>query len=373
MGAVDNPMMNVQVYTNFHDLPQGYIRLFEESSFRSIFYSIPWFENFMGTVLGENDGIRIYGAEPSDPPNMPVAALAMQCKNLPRNVFTSSRLTGLSNFYTLLFGPVLDIYRPDLHEIIYKLVHAICSDIPYWNIVDLHPLDAESVIFTELVKSFKSMKMIVQTYFCFGNWYLKVNGISYLEYFETLPSAMKNTVRRKSKKLENSGRARIEIITDTKGLNSAIKEYEKVYNASWKVPEPYPLFMPGLIRTCAERGWLRLGLAYIDGEPAAAQLWTVNGGIASIYKLAYDERFAKFSVGTALTARLMEHVINIDHVREVDYLSGDDPYKKSWMSHRRERWGIIAFNPWTMGGGLGILRHVGGRALKAGLQELLRR
>jgi hypothetical protein len=175
---------------------------------------------------------------------------------------------------------------------------------------------------------------------------------------------VKNTIARKSKKLEKTSRTRIEIVTNLNAVPEAIEAYNKVYEASWKVQEPYPLFMPRFIRLCAEMGWLRLGLVYVDEEPAAAQLWIVNGRIASIYKLAYDERFAPLSVGTILTARLMEHVLDVDKVHEVDYLTGDDSYKKNWMSHRRERWGIMALNPRTVGGVLHIIRHIGGRTLK---------
>src|SRR5262249_30489346 len=118
---------------------------------------------------------------------------------------------------------------------------------------------------------------------------------------------------------------------------------------------------PGLIRLCAERGILRLGLLYVDGEPAASQLWIVHNGRALIYKLAYDERFADLSVGTILTAFLMEHALDVAKVEEIDYLTGDDGYKKEWMSDRRERWGILAMNPRTLRGAAAIVRHAGGR------------
>jgi len=54
-------------------------------------------------------------------------------------------------------------------------------------------------------------------------------------------------------------------------------------------------------------------------------------------------------------------------VHEIDYLTGDDTYKKDWMSHRRERWGIIAFNPRTPRGLLGAGWHFGARAAKRAL------
>jgi Acetyltransferase (GNAT) domain len=109
-----------------------------------------------------------------------------------------------------------------------------------------------------------------------------VRGRSYKEYLESLRSSVRNIARSKNKKLERTGRARIEVTVGRDGLEAAIRAYEKVYAASWKVAEPFPQFVPGLIRTCAEMGWLRLGVAYIDDEPAAAQIWIVHNGTASI-------------------------------------------------------------------------------------------
>jgi hypothetical protein len=41
---------------------------------------------------------------------------------------------------------------------------------------------------------------------------------------------------------------------------------------------------------------------------------------------------------------LMQHVSEVDQVAEVDDLICDDDYQQSWMSHRRERRGIIVCN-----------------------------
>ena len=100
-----------------------------------------------------------------------------------------------------------------------------------------------------------------------------------------------------------NGRFRFQLFTAPHGLEKGIADYEAVYNSSWKVPEPYPRFINGLLRTGAEQGWLRLGVAYMDDTPAAAQIWIVAEGIASIYKIAYDERFAKHSVLAATSAK----------------------------------------------------------------------
>ena len=203
--------------------------------------------------------------------------------------------------------------------------------------------------------------LIPQTYFCFGNHYLQVNQRSFADYFQSLPSKLKNTISRKQKQFEKTAENRIVVYRDTGALDKGLDDYERIYRASWKIEEPHPQFIRGMCRTFAHLGWLRLGIAYLGEQPIAAQIWIVHGGIANIYKLAYDENFAKLSAGSILTKFLMQAVIDDEKVKEVDYLTGDDAYKKDWMSNRRERWGIIAFNRRTPYGLIAAARHSGGR------------
>jgi CelD/BcsL family acetyltransferase involved in cellulose biosynthesis len=111
-------------------------------------------------------------------------------------------------------------------------------------------------------------------------------------------------------------------------------------------------------------GALRLGLLYLRDEPIAAQFWMLWNRRATIYKLAHDERFDQASPGSLLTARMMESVLERDRPVEVDFGAGDDPFKRTWLSRRRERWGIAAFDPRTLRGAKGVLRHVVGGGVR---------
>lgn len=355
--AEARPAGVVKTYSCLADLPRVYESFFERNAVKSFYHSLAWYRNFVGMALDPEECMSIYALEQN---GLPLAALPVRYKKQ-HGVLSLRTLSSLSNYYTTLFEPLIDHDHRDSLE---TLIRAICVNTPAWDVVNLKPLFRDSSLFSELVQSFERAGMVVQTYFCAGNWYSPLDGKSYQEYLAGLRSSVRNIARSKNKKLERSGRARVEITTGAAGLEAAIEAYEKVYAASWKVPEPYPLFVPGLIRACAEMGWLRLGVAYVDNAPAAAQLWIVKDGKAAIYKIAYDQKFADLSVGSYLTMQLMERVIDGDRVHEVDYLSGDDRYKRDWMSHRRELWGILAMNPRTVGGALSIIRHVGGRALK---------
>ena len=66
---------------------------------------------------------------------------------------------------------------------------------------------------------------------------------------------------------------------------------------------------------------------------------------ASIFRLAYDEAWKRYSPGSILTAYLMQYVIDIDKVEEIGFLTGNEAYKQDWMSERRQRWRLVLVKP----------------------------
>ncbi len=361
----------VSAYEDFTALPGRCAELFTRAGNSSLFFTLLWYRNFIQSVLTSNDRLRIYVADAAGSTVSARAVLLMRHANTDTDSFGPKILSGLCNYYSSLFGLIVDPREPDLQSLTDSIAAAMTGGDNCWDIIDLHPLAMDESAFPAMVKAFKKSGLLVQTYFCFGNWYLQVRDRTYEAYFKALPSKIRNTIKKKREQLENSDKSKIVVYRDASGLDEALNAYEAVYAASWKVTEPYPEFIRGLCRACASSGWLRLGILYVDEQPIAAQIWIVYAGVATIYKLAYDERYAKLSPGTVLTAHLMEHVVDTDKVREVDYLTGDDAYKKDWMSDRRERWGIVAFNPRTPRGLLAFSRHLGGRVGKNAL-DLLR-
>lgn len=363
-------MERVVVYDSFDSLPASCETLFHASSAQSgAFLSLPWFRTLAAGVFSESR-VRIYALSSGDAGDVQ-ALMPMHAVTVSKRFFSFRQLASVANFYTPLFGPLV-VDALGAYDHMKALARGIAAEPERWDAVTLCPMDCESPLYMATLSALRSAGMAVQTYHCFANWYLTVGGRSFDEYAASLPSQLRNTLKRKARQLPAT-RLRMEIVSGGEELERAIDAYETVYRASWKPSEFYPRFMPEFIRTCAREGWLRLGLAYIDGRPAAAQVWIVAGGVASIYKLAYDEAFAKHSIGSLLTARLMRHVIDIDAVHEVDFLSGDDEYKSSWMSHRRERWGIMAFNLRTFKGATLAAVNLGGRAVKRLVQSGLRR
>lgn len=346
--------LSVSVYRHPDELPSDVKDLFEQSEQESVELGLAWYRNLVNTVFADPEGVYIYVLRKN---GAAMAALPLVAK---KNA-TSQGVASLSNYYTSLYAPVmqLGLRARDLTH----LINAIKAAHAPLGILRLAPMDPKSSTFCTLLEALQTSGLEPFKFFCFGNWYLQAND-GWDNYLKTRSGTLRNTIKRMTKKFAADG-GMLELTVDGVGLERSLDAFERVYRAKWKKGEPYPEFIPGLARTCAERGWLRLGTAWLNGEPIAAQLWIVANGKANIYKVAYKEEFKPYAPGTLVTAMLMEHVIEQDKVTEVDFLIGDDAYKKNWMSHRRERWGIIAYNPRTVVGVIGLIRESMGRILRS--------
>lgn len=203
----------------------------------------------------------------------------------------------------------------------------------------LAPVPDEDGSASQVATAFASAGWIVDQTECDENHYIRLNGRSFDEYWESRPGQLKNTVKRKGKKNIVSTRVETEF-----SAQSWI-DYERIYARSWKPHEGSPEFLKQLAQQESLAGTLRMGLAYIDGKPVAAQFWTVENGIALIHKLAHDERHLDASPGTLLSAALFQHVIDIDKVEEIDFGTGSDAYKRDWMESVRPRFRLDMFWP----------------------------
>ncbi len=153
-----------------------------------------------------------------------------------------------------------------------------------------------------------------------------------------------------------------DVITGGDRLDVGIAAYEAVYARSWKEPEPFPGFAAAIMRAAAAAGVLRLGLLRRDGMPVAAQYWTLVAGTATVHKLAHDAAARKISPGTVLTARMLRHLLEHDHVTALDFGRGDDAYKAGWTGRRRGRIGVLLCPPWHPAGTVALVRHLLGAA-----------
>ena len=317
--------MEFVCYTDWDQLPESADALFDDGSRTSIFFSRPWFENLTTTVLQDDESLLLACVVEAE------TVLAI----LPLKTHNQQHLYGLTHLYSSLYSLLLT--GQNQQEILQCLAQGL-DHIPIESLrLDSVAKDDRNV--QMLQQAMEAMGYQCHHHFRFYNWIHRIHGQTFEAYMASRPSRVKNTIARKQRKLKREHGYEIRLYTD-QSLQQALADYSAVYRSSWKAFEQFDDFIEGLAYRLSAAGWLRLAILYIEDKPAAAQFWFVAHGRASIFKLVYDEAWKHYSPGSILISYLMEHVIEIDKVEEIDFLTGNDAYKQDWMSERRKRWAV---------------------------------
>jgi Acetyltransferase (GNAT) domain len=247
-----------------------------------------------------------------------------------------SAAQALASWYTLSFRPVFTGDPNDATKFALLLATArrLTKRLSRIKLLPMPERDAQMV-----AKSFDRARWVPVVRETTANWTVETEDMSFEEYWAQRPGELRSTVKRKSAKYEINTK----IYTDFNA--EAWGSYETIYAASWKPEEGSTDFLRDMALNESAAGALRMGVATIEGEPVAAQLWTVENGRAIIHKLAYLESAAAQSPGSVLTAAMFEHVIDKDRVKIVDFGTGDDRYKSDWMDRREPLYTVELFNP----------------------------
>lgn len=289
----------------------------------SLFHRLEWMQALHSYCLADHRP-AIFRAASDNPQDPAFAWLFLMQGPLPW------RLRGLANYYSFTSGPIFggdydEVTRMSLLRGIARKAHRRAHKISLSHIPDEN--DDASL----MQRAFRQEGWIASQSECDINHCIQIKGRSFDDYWRSRPGQMRSTVRRKAKSHA------ISVRIDTKVTAENWTDYENIYARSWKPQEGSPAFIRDLAEREASHGALRLGFAFMDGVPVAAQLWTVDHGIALIHKLAYDKATQKASPGTVLSAAMFQHVIDIDHVQQIDFGTGDDSYKADWMEQQRPR------------------------------------
>lgn len=270
---------------------------------------------------------------------------------LARQSGKSKQLTAMSNYYSPYFD--LLAHQPKSIANYQEFIRQFQGTLRAYDVVELSPLTTE--VSEGFRQAFRQQGWHCHRYPMSVNW-RESKIASFAEYWAHRPGQLREAVARRSKKLArqqcrwaiNSGRP----------TEAQLADYHRVYYLSWKPNEPFPVFIDDLVHELGNRGELTLGLLYIDERPVAAQIWIFRGGTGYIYKLAYDPAYSELSPGTLLSAKLFEHAISDRGVDTIDYLTGDDNYKKQWTSEQRPLFGLQIANTRTFRGAAASMRNI---------------
>ncbi len=330
--------MNSEYHDNFQSVQAVAGEKLGRASQKSLFDRLDWFQYLHELCLPDQQPLMIHSSDQGAQ-----AWLFLMKRGI-------GNYAALANWYNFTYRP---IFTGNFDEVT-KL--ALLADLAkkaksYAHHIEIAPVSDEDGSSGLTERAFEQAGWWVIKSKADDNHILPIKGRTFDQYWADRPGRLRNTVRRKTKK--NIVSIRIETEFSEEHWN----DYCDVYARSWKPEEGNPAFLKAIAKQEAKAGCLRLGLAYIDGTPVAAQFWTVENGDALIHKLAHVEDATKSSPGTLLSVAMFQHVIDVDHVDLIDFGTGNDPYKKEWMEDVRDRYRLEMYWPNNPLSWLPILKH----------------
>lgn len=226
-------------------------------------------------------------------------------------------------------------------------------------VVRIDAADAGWVGWPPLLRGFRQAGYRARQFASFGNWVERVDGCGWDAYLAGRPGALRETIRRRLRRAERDRAMSFGMAAP--GEEAAyLADYESVHAQSWKGLEPFPAFAAAFVAEAARAGVLRMAVLRRDGNPVAAQYWTVERGVATVLKLAHTKSARSNSPGTVLTAWVIRRLLE-DGLATLDFGRGDDPYKRQWATERRQRSGLIIADPRRPRGAAALVRQAASR------------
>ncbi len=265
----------------------------------------------------------------------------------------SKKISSLSSFYSAVTEPLfsqVSFDKEDDNLTVLEYLESLLMFIKQhstWHQMHIGSIDKNALLAKSIEQVFPSELMQRRIYSLSDNYYQE-NITDFSNYYQHLPSQLKNTVKRRTTKLSKQYNYSIDIIATIDDFPLAFAAYQEIYQQSWKGEEYSFAFIEQVCRQALAENKLRLALLSIDNEPAAAQIWFVQSSndkkVASIFKLAYQPKFQAFSVGSILSMALSEYVIEQDNVTSIEFGMGSETYKQDWLVNKRQRISYQVFN-----------------------------
>jgi len=198
------------------------------------------------------------------------------------------------------------------------------------SLLSLRPLRPDSTVLTHLVDIAEVRRYKVSC---------RVEDVSlemdlpptWEEYLRILNRKQRHEVRRKLRRLQETGEVNYRIIKDIEAVADAIDLFLKLFRKS---REDKAIFMTtnresffrSLAKAMAQAHILRLGILELDAKPVAAIMFFDCNDTIYLYNSGYDHHYTSLSVGLISKILCIKYSIERGR-RKFDFLKGTEKYK----------------------------------------------
>jgi CelD/BcsL family acetyltransferase involved in cellulose biosynthesis len=340
----------VRSLEQLQDLEPAWSALLARSGAASPFLTFEWIDAWWrsfrngGDESTTRDGMRVVVAESGGEP-IAIAPLMMTERS-----FLGTRLTvvgNIANDHSFRSGLIV---ADPAGEALPAMLDHVRSTMGRWDVISLCYLDREHADRVGLRDALSSHGGWVGEMPSWRSPYVPVNQ-SWDDYFATIGSGTRSSIRRKRRKLERMPGFEIREVTDATSPE-ALEAIFEVDRNSWQYANRSGLssesstrqFYGRIARQATRRGWFHGYLLRVSGRPVAYEFNLQYDGVLYNLKLGYDSEYARYSPGLVLRHEVLKSAFGRG-LREIDFLGVEDAYKLSWTNHVREHLDLHVCNP----------------------------
>ncbi|WP_027366704.1 GNAT family N-acetyltransferase [Desulfocurvibacter africanus] len=181
--------------------------------------------------------------------------------------------------------------------------------------------------------------------------YLKING-SHEAYVASLSSNFRSNLKKAGKRLNRLGRNDILFLSNEDITEEHIQQFFGLEASGWKgragsailSSKRHTGFFTNLIRRLRARGMLECHFLKVEGKLLAGHLAVRTQSKLTLWKIAYDEEYARYAPGNILLERLMHRVHEEGATDEIDLIT-NFPWHSNWGAQKRPYQNLIISAP----------------------------
>lgn len=162
-------------------------------------------------------------------------------------------------------------------------------------------------------------------------WLIDLEGLGWEDWLATKSANFRQQTRKAERRLARAGRLDYRLVTDGSDVADALNTMIELHDARWHgrsiaFSPRRRAFHHDFAQAAANRGWLRLWFAEVDGKPVAASLGYRFADVQSSYLMGRAPAWDKRNVGAVLRMHTIREAA--PDIREYRLLGGNEPYKQ---------------------------------------------
>ena len=185
---------------------------------------------------------------------------------------------------------------------------------------------------------------------------INLSGHSWESYLASLGPEHRYNFQRRLKNLAKQATVEFESVRSEEQRRVALANLITLHHQRWRDrggsdglhKQSLLAFHEELSRLALERGWLRLFMLLVDGQPAASLYGFRYHRTFYFYQSGFDPRYSKHSVGLVAMGLAIKSAIE-EGADEYDLLHGHESYKFLWAREARELGRVELYPPYVGG------------------------